>query len=99
MPVSGLVLTLKSDPEIVRATLDWLGGLEAVALGEISGSKLPITLDTASQQEDKAYWHDLQDCPGILNVDVACVFFEDDNPDNASSNSAQPRPEARHVST
>ncbi|MEM9415075.1 MAG: hypothetical protein AAGA29_06290 [Planctomycetota bacterium] len=81
MPVSGLVVTLAHPGTDAEAAAAWLQGHPSFTVGEPDPSsprRLPVTLDTADRAEDKRLWKEMQDHPGIEFVDVACVFFEEE---------------------
>lgn len=80
MPISGLVVTLGPPGPDARAAAAWLNTDARFAVGVTEPEaprRLPVTLDTPDQQEDKRTWEQLQDHPGVAFVDVACVFFEE----------------------
>lgn len=80
MPISGLVVTLRPPGPDAQAAAAWLHTDARFAVGAAEPQaprRLPVTLDTPDQQEDKRTWEQLQDHPGIAFVDVACVFFEE----------------------
>lgn len=84
MPISGLILTLCSDPDAAQSAILKCHEDPRIEVGQCVGlRRCPITLTTESQDEDKACWQALQDDPGIDHVDVACVFFDDDQADDS----------------
>ncbi len=84
MPISGLILTLCSDSKAAQSAILKCHEDPRIEVGEFVGlRRCPITLTTQSQEEDKACWQALQADPGIDHVDVACVFFDDDQADDS----------------
>lgn len=81
MPISGLVVTLAPPSADTDRAMAWLSEDTRFTLGQPEAEntrRLPITLDTASRAEDKQCWEEMQAHPGITFVDVACVFFDED---------------------
>lgn len=84
MPISGLVVTL-SDNDTERA--DALAALRRdrrIELGitepeQQHAMRIPIVVDTRSNDEDKQVWQWLNDLAGVVFVDVALVGFESDS--------------------
>ena len=97
MPVSGLVVTLSPPGPDAEQAAAWLREDARFAVGEpepATPRRLPVTLDTADRDADKHTWEEMQEHPGIDFVDVACVFFEEDEAlpaaDTTEDRSAQP---------
>ena len=82
MPVSGLVVTLAPPGREAEQAVDWMRRDTRFTLGQpepASPRRLPVTLDTADRAQDKDCWEQMQAHRGITFVDVACVFFEDED--------------------
>lgn len=77
MPVSGLVLTLSSDPVQRDAVLAALCDEPRVEPGRLEGHRLPIVVDTPDREKDEAVWAWLHGLPGVLFVDVVCVHHDE----------------------
>lgn len=77
MPVLGVVAVLSSRADQREAALCALRADPWVTLGELTGDRLPLVLETRSRAEDKAAWAALQDVPGVLALDVAFAHFAD----------------------
>lgn len=85
MPISGLILTFSNDSHAARAAIHTCQEDPRIEVGEFVGlRRCPITLTTDDQMMDKAYWQRLQDDPGIDFIDVACVFFDEDQADDST---------------
>ncbi len=88
MPISGLVVTL-SDNDTERAdAIDALRREPRIELGiseleQTVASRIPIVVDTQSNEDDKQVWQWLNDLPGVVFVDVALVGFEDNSNDDS----------------
>ncbi len=78
MPVSGLILTLSTDKDVVIKLLEWMDADDCVEIGQRVGNRLAIVLDTTSKDADKLYWERLQNDDGVVFVDVSCVYFDED---------------------
>ncbi|XAL99323.1 hypothetical protein OT109_17305 [Phycisphaeraceae bacterium D3-23] len=82
MPISGLVVTLAPPGPDAEQAIAWMHDDARFSLGEpepVAPRRLPITLDTDDCAEDKRLWEQMQNHPGIAFVDVACVFFEEED--------------------
>ena len=77
MPISGLVITLADDAARRDAALAALRDHAAIDLGPQTGSRVPIVVETASDDEDRQVWEWLQSLPGVMQVDVAMIHFEE----------------------
>ena len=88
MPISGLVVTL-SDSDTERAdAIDAMRREPRIELGiseleQTVASRIPIVVDTQSNEGDKQVWQWLNDLPGVVFVDVALVGFEDNSNDDS----------------
>jgi nitrate reductase NapAB chaperone NapD len=79
MPVSGLVVTFNGSVDEHQATIRLLREIPEVELGEAAGSKLAMVVDTATKRRDQEIWNAVQQLPGVIDLAVAMVAFEDDN--------------------
>lgn len=85
MPISGLVITLSTDPRERRDALAALANHSAVECGETDDNRMPIVVDTPDSDADRAVWEWLHQQRGITFVDVAYVHFETDSKDRAGA--------------
>lgn len=74
--VSSLVVTLsgvvQDDHEVIAA----LQSIAALTLGEAVGKRIPIVVEADAQ--DSRHWHDwIAKLPGVVQVEVAFVSFEE----------------------
>ena len=76
MPVSGLVITFETEVSQHQATVEQLRARSAIEIGEASGPKLAIVVDSQSSAEDQEIWHWVHGLPGVAGVEVAFVGFE-----------------------
>ena len=79
MPVSGLVVSLRDDPQLRRETLTMIGNERRITMGALEANRLAVVLDTASGDEDGQVWDWLRTLPGVTLVDVAFIGFEPDD--------------------
>lgn len=87
MPVSGLVLTLspnRNDREFALARLQEHPRLQ---IGHAEWQRLPVVVDTPSDEEDKALWAWLNDLRGVLFVNLVCTDNSEDQPGPSSRSS------------
>ena len=78
MPVSGLVVSLKSDPQLRQQAIDAIRAEPRIEVGAIESRRMAIVVDTATTDDDKQLWCWLGSLPGVVFVDVALVAFEED---------------------
>ncbi len=71
MPVSGLVVSLKSDPQLREQTIAAIRNEKRIEIGVVQSHRMAIVLDTASLGDDKLLWCWLSSLPGVIFVDVA----------------------------
>ncbi len=81
MPVSGLAITLMSDPKTRRDALSALESSQYIDVGELVGNRLAIVIDTPDSGTDRDLWQWLNDLPGVAFVDVVSVHMADDDQD------------------
>ncbi len=77
MAITGLVLTLSDDPEERARALERLESEPAVTLGESSGARYPVVVDTPSSREDRDVFQRLSVTEGVRLVELVCANFED----------------------
>ncbi len=77
MPVYGLVLTLSGDLEPRQRALTALGGEGLVTLGEATGLKLPLALESDSVEEGERLYRWLGELPGVMFQELVFVDFSD----------------------
>ncbi len=77
MPISGLVVTFASAVSDHADALVALAAIPEVDIGESSGSKLAIVLDSESRQRDQEIWDQVQGLPGVLSIAVAMIAFDE----------------------
>jgi len=77
MPVLGAVLTLSREPALRDGTVATLSADARVTVGDFSGDRLPVVLETDSRGEDKACWEVVSRLPGVLHTELAFADFSD----------------------
>lgn len=93
MAISGLAILLEADPESQRTALAALASRPDLVIGPQVGPRVAVTLETPDLDSDRAAVDALRAVPGVLHLDVICVFFPDD-PDEADETSDPNRPAA-----
>jgi hypothetical protein len=78
MPVSGLVLTLKSDAPSSNAAIAELRAHGSISVGERVEHRLPIVVDTPGSEEDRRVWEWLHTLPGVVFVELVCADMSAD---------------------
>ena len=79
MPISGLVITFESPVQQHDVALDLLRALPEIEIGNAGGSKLAIVVDSTSKRRDQEIWNTVRELPGVIDVAVALVAFDDEN--------------------
>ncbi|TWU04627.1 chaperone NapD [Stieleria varia] len=79
MPISGLVITFASQVEEHSAAIESLHEVPEIEIGNASGSKLAIVVDSADKRRDQQIWNMVRELPGVIDLAVAMVAFDEDN--------------------
>jgi len=79
VPISGLVITFRSSVSEHFETIETLRRVPEIDIGLADGSKLAIVVDSASKYRDQEIWHMVQQLPGVVELAVAMVAFDDGN--------------------
>ena len=77
MPISGLVVTFRSAIDEHRQAVEALRAIPEVEIGAAADCKLAIVVDSPSQHRDQEVWHTVQRLPGVVDVALAMVAFDD----------------------
>ena len=77
MPISGLLLTLSSDPDRASEALEHLQRRPGIELGDARGRWLPIATETSDSRSAREVHHWLESLPGIAQVEVIYVSFDE----------------------
>lgn len=78
MPISSLVVTLDSDPNLRQRAVAALAAMSRVTLGEPYSSRLPVVVETATLAEGRQFVEQqLTHLEGVRFVDVVRIDFED----------------------
>ncbi|MGM0577855.1 MAG: hypothetical protein ACQEXJ_19165 [Myxococcota bacterium] len=88
MAISGLIATLDSDARRAEDAVAALSEHPAVEVGERSGLRLPLVLDTPSWREDRTVYRWIEALDGVLHVDVACVWLDEETDPRAQAQEA-----------
>lgn len=80
MPVSGLVVSLRDEPQLRAEALAAIRREARITIGAFKANRLAIVLDTASSDEDRQLWDWLGSLSGVSFVEIAFVGFEQSNP-------------------
>jgi nitrate reductase NapAB chaperone NapD len=81
MPVSGLVVTFSSGVANHSEAIESLLAIPEVEIGEAGGSKLAIAVDSATQSRDQEVWNAVRQLPGVVDLAVAMIAFDEDSVD------------------
>lgn len=76
MTVSGIVITLSPDPGLSAQAIDTLTADPRFELGELSGARLPVVLETETLYEQRDTFQALTDVDGVTFASL--VYVEQD---------------------
>lgn len=79
MPVSGLVVTFESAIANHVETTERIAKIPEIEIGEAVGGKLAIVVDSASRQRDQEIWQTVSGLPGVIDLAVAFVGFDEES--------------------
>ncbi len=79
MFISGLVITLKPDPELADQAFATLSARPEFVLCGRQGRWLPAAMDTSGEAESRDLHEGLCTLSGVEFVDVAYIHFDADN--------------------
>ncbi len=80
MPINGLMVTLSSDAGLADEACGSMRSREGLELGERQDRWLPLVADTASDREARDLHAWLESLPGVDQVGVILVGFDEPNP-------------------
>jgi hypothetical protein len=84
MPISGLVVSLVSDPQLREEAIGKIRAEPRIEVGAIHANRMAIVLDTPTIEDDKRLWNWLSSLPGVVFVDLAMVAFDSSDPSPSS---------------
>lgn len=82
VPISGLVVTFRSPVTEHSAAVEALRMIPELDIGESAGSKLAIVIDSDTKSRDQEIWNTVQQLPGVIDLAVAMVAFDEDDQAN-----------------
>ena len=85
MPISGLVITFDQTFDRPDETISRLRAEPAIEVGACDRQQCAIVVDTGSQADDKKIYQWVQDLPGVANIQIAFVVFDDEAIDSSST--------------
>ena len=80
MPVNGLLLTLSANSEMADAALAEISSKPGASLGTAQDRWQPLAVDTADVRAAHDFHEWLEALPGVEQVDVISVGFDDPTP-------------------
>ncbi len=83
MPISGLVLVLDAPNGPFPGTLRELQSHAAIEVGETNDNSFAIVVDSISKQHDQEVWQWVQQLPGVIDIRVAFVGFDETTDDES----------------
>lgn len=88
MPISGLVVVLDAPNGPFPDTLRELRAHAAIEVGETTDNNIAIVVESPSNQHDQEIWQWVQDLPGVLDIRIAFVGFDEVGFDEVSFDEA-----------
>ena len=82
VPISGLVVTFRSAVKEHWDTVEALRAIPEIDIGEAAGSKVAIVIDSETKRRDQEIWNTVQQLPGVIDLAVAMVAFDEDDQTN-----------------
>lgn len=77
MWISSFVVTLPADEARTAALCEGIAAVPVFTLGERQGRRLPVVLEAADGSTARNWHQWVENLPGIVQVEVAFVSFED----------------------
>lgn len=78
VPISGLVVTFRSSVAEHADSIERIAAIPEIDVGESAGSKLAIVVDSETKRRDQEIWDSVQQMPGVVDLAVAMVAFDED---------------------
>ena len=72
MPVHGAVLTLAPNADVAV-----LAPVRHLTLGEPTGQRIPVMVDTPDRAADRTVWRHLERLPGVAHIELVFTDFSD----------------------
>lgn len=80
MWISSFVVTLPDNPDQAAAITSAIQSLPVFETGQKAGCRLPVVLEAENGSAARHWYKWVQELAGVVNVDVAFVSFEDEQP-------------------
>ena len=79
MPISGLVVVLDGPSGPHDETISKLSAHPAVEVGDVSANRAAIVVESKSKRDDQEVWNWVQGLPGVTDIQIAFVGFDDES--------------------
>jgi len=80
LPISGLVVVFESSEALNILVVEQLANHPNIAVGERADDRIAIVVDTASKDHDVEVWDWIGNLPGVSEIKIAFVGFDDEIP-------------------
>ena len=77
MPISGLVVVFESSEALSDQVLQQLFEHTAIEVGKRELDRVAIVVDSTSKEHDRQIWEWLQVLPGVSDIKIAFVGFDE----------------------
>jgi nitrate reductase NapAB chaperone NapD len=78
MPISGLVVAFDAGLGPHDDAIAQLAAHPSIDVGETNANRLAIVVESNSKEHDQEIWQWIQSLPGVIDINVAFVGFDDD---------------------
>ncbi len=79
MPISGIVVTFRSPVDEHSEAIQSLRSIREIEIGPAAGNKQAIVIDSETKRRDQEIWEAVRLLPGVMDVAVAMVAFDEDD--------------------
>lgn len=80
LPISGLIVVFESLEALNDLVVEQLFNHSYITVGERSVDRIAIVVDSDSKDHDDDIWSWLSNLPGVSEIKIAFVGFDDEQP-------------------
>lgn len=77
VPISGLVVTFVASHTTPETLIQALEKIPEIEVGEFDEHRIAMVVDSETRQRDQEIWDAVQQLPGVSDINVAFVGFDD----------------------
>ncbi len=79
MPISGLVVVFETSETLDDLAIERLASHPAIEVGQRQLDRVAVVVDSVSNEQDIEIWEWMRRLPGVSDIKIAFVGFDDDN--------------------